>query len=80
MGEGVEYVSREIGYSRTSIYKWYRQYKKFGVVGLMSDKKQIKRETIDFDKEDIKKQNVSNLQEQINQLQMEVDVLKEALN
>lgn len=34
----------------------------------MSDKKQIKRETIDFDKEDIKEQNVSNLQEQINQL------------
>lgn len=79
-GEVVEYVSREIGYSRTSIYKWYRQYKKFGVVGLMSDKKQIKRETIDFDKEDIKEQNISNLQEQINQLQMEVDVLKEALN
>jgi hypothetical protein len=24
LGEGVEYVSREIGYSRMSIYKWYR--------------------------------------------------------
>lgn len=31
LGEGVEYVSREIGYSRMSIYKWYRQYKKYGV-------------------------------------------------
>lgn len=40
-GEGVEYVSSEIGYSRASIYKWYRQYKKFGVIGLMSDKKQL---------------------------------------
>ena len=43
LGEGVEYVSREIGYSRMSIYKWYRQYQKYGVAGLMSSKKQIKR-------------------------------------
>lgn len=43
IGEGVEYVSRDIGYSRVSIYSWYRKYKKFGVAGLMSSKKQIKR-------------------------------------
>ena len=43
LGEGVEYVSRDIGYSRVSIYSWYRKYKKFGVAGLMSSKKQIKR-------------------------------------
>ena len=48
LGEGVEYVSRDIGYSRASIYSWYRKYKKFGVAGLMSSKKQIKRENIDF--------------------------------
>ena len=48
IGEGVEYVSRDIGYSRVSIYSWYRKYKKFGVAGLMSSKKQIKRENIDF--------------------------------
>ena len=48
LGENVEYVSREIGYSRMSIYKWYRQYKEYGVPGLMSSKKQIKRENIDF--------------------------------
>ena len=35
LGEGVEYVSRNIGYSRVSIYSWYRKYKKFGVAGLM---------------------------------------------
>lgn len=48
LGEGVEYVSRDIGYSRASIYSWYRKYQKFGVTGLMSSKKQIKRENIDF--------------------------------
>lgn len=80
LGEGVEYVSRDIGYSRASIYSWYRKYQKFGVAGLMSSKKQIKRENIDFNTKPSKQQEISELQEQIKQLQMEVDVLKEALN
>ena len=80
LGEVVEYVSRDIGYSRASIYSWYRKYQKFGVAGLMSSKKQIKRENIDFNTEPSKQQEISELQEQIKQLQMEVDVLKEALN
>lgn len=80
LGEGVEYVSREIGYSRMSIYTWYQQYRKYGVAGLMSSKKQIKREHIDFNTESVPPQDISELQEQIKQLQMEVDVLKEALN
>ena len=80
LGEGVEYVSRDIGYSRASIYSWYRKYQKFGVAGLMSSKKQIKKENIDFNTEPSKQQEISELQEQIKQLQMEVDVLKEALN
>ena len=80
LGENVEYVSREIGYSRMSIYKWYRQYKKYGVSGPMSSKKQIKRENIDFNAESAPAQDIAELQEQIKQLQMEVDVLKEALN
>lgn len=80
LGEGVEYVSREIGYSRMSIYAWYRQYQKYGVAGLMASRKQIKRENIDFNTEPSKQQDISELQEQIKQLQMEVDVLKEALN
>lgn len=80
LGEGVEYVSREIGYSRMSIYTWYRQYQKYGVAGLMSSKKQIKREKIDFNAESVPQAEISDLQAQIKQLQMEVDVLKEALN
>ena len=80
LGEGVEYVSREIGYSRASIYTWYLKYQQFGVVGLMSSKKQIKREEMDFNTESPKEQNIADLQAQINNLQMEIDVLKEALN
>ena len=35
LGEDVEYVSREIGYSRMSIYVWRRKYLKYGMIGLM---------------------------------------------
>lgn len=80
LGEGVEYISKEIGYSRASIYTWYRKYQKFGVAGLMSSKKHIKREEINFNVNTPKEQNLTELQEQIKQLQMEVDVLKETLN
>lgn len=46
LGEDVEYVSRYIGYSRCIIYKWRRLYLEKGVVGLMSSKKNIKREPL----------------------------------
>ena len=45
-GEDVEYVSREIGYSRCSIYKWRRTYLEKGAIGLMFSKKNIKREPL----------------------------------
>ena len=44
-----------------SIYKWYRQYKKYGVSGLMSSKKQIKRENIDFNAESAPAQDIAEL-------------------
>ena len=37
-GEDVEYVSREIGYSRMSTSAWRRKYLKYGMVGLMAKK------------------------------------------
>lgn len=77
LGEGVEYVSRDIGYSRMSIYTWYRNYCKYGVAGLMSSKKQIKRDKLSKQQNEL---NTSGLQEQINKLQMEIDILKETIN
>ena len=35
IGEGVEYVSRDIGYSRASIYSWYRKICTATTVGIM---------------------------------------------
>lgn len=46
LGEDVECVSREIGYSRQSIYVWRRKYLKSGMVGLMAKKKSIPRQPL----------------------------------
>ena len=35
IGEGVEYVSRDIGYSRASIYSWYRKICTATTVGII---------------------------------------------
>ena len=58
----------------------YKNKELFSVCLQNASKKQIKRENIDFNTEPSKQQDISELQEQIKQLQMEVDVLKEALN
>ncbi len=54
-------------------YSWYRKYQKFGSwQGLCHLRNQIKEENIDFNTEPSNQQDISELQEQIKQLQMEV--------
>jgi TolA-binding protein len=50
------------------------------VAGIISSKKHTKRGNIDFDTKPPQYPNIAELQGQIKQLQMEVDVLREALN
>lgn len=38
LGEGIKYISEEIGYSRASIYAWRRKYLQGGTTALMNDK------------------------------------------
>ena len=82
LGEDIEYVSREAGYSRASIYKWRRICKEKGGIALMSSKKQIPRDPLISEKPllsaELKK--AMALQEQVNKLQLEVDILKETIN
>jgi len=82
LGEDVEYVSRDIGYSRCSIYKWRRLYLEKGVEGLMSSKKNIKREPLTSNPipEPLTTETTVEFQKQLNKLQMEVDILKETIN
>ena len=38
LGENIEYVSNDIGYSRASIYQWRKRYLEEGTLGLMNRK------------------------------------------
>lgn len=79
LGEDVEYVSREIGYSRMSIYAWRRKSLKYGMVGLMAKRKSIPRKPLSPDAPRPQSEEMLALQEQVRHLQFEVDVLKETL-
>ena len=80
LGEDVEYVSREIGYSRMSIYAWRRKYLKYGMVGLMAKRKSIPREPLPQDHALPESEELENLRTQLQELQFEVDVLKETIS
>ena len=79
IGEDVEYVSREIGYSRASIYAWRRKYLKYGMVGLMAKKKSIPRQPLPQETPAPQSEELEALCAQVKELQLEVDVLKETI-
>ena len=79
LGEDVEYVSREIGYSRMSIYTWRRKYLKYGMVGLMAKRKSIPRKPLPPDALRPQSEEMHALQKQVQHLQFEVNVLKETI-
>ena len=79
LGEDVEYVSREIGYSRMSIYVWRRKYLKYGMVGLMAKKKRIPKDLLPQDHVLSESEELEKLRTQLQELQFEVDVLKETI-
>ena len=79
LGEDAEYVSREIGYSRMSIYTWQRKYLKYGMVGLMAKRKSIPRKPLPLDALRPQSEEMQALQEQVQHSQFTVDVLKETL-
>ena len=76
-GEDVKAVSEEIGYSRMSIYKWRRIYLQKGMAGLMNPK-DIKREALK-EGEPMGSAEAEKLKQQLYDLQMEVDILKETI-
>ena len=82
LGENVKYVSEDIGYSRASIYQWRKRYLKEGTLGLMNLKNIIPGEikegsisTTDNSSEEIKQ-----LKSQMEDMQLEIDILKETIN
>jgi len=79
LGENVQSVSDEIGYSTASIYQWRRKYIEKGRAALMRPSKERERGSL---KEGTPAANeeISRLKEQIRDMQLEVDILKETLD
>ena len=78
LGEDVKSVSDEIGYSRASIYAWRRKYLQKGAVALMA-RKGVPREKL-VPGSPASSDEMSLLKAQIQEMQMEIDILKETLN
>lgn len=82
-GENINYVSGEIGYSRASIYQWRKKYLKEGTLGLMNTKNISSRKFTEvpsqYNKESSNKE-ITDLRSQMQDMQMEIDVLKETVN
>jgi len=78
LGENVQLVSEEIGYSRASIYTWRRKYILKGATGLMNHNDDPRGE-LPAGKSASSKE-VEELKARIYDMQLEIDVMKETLN
>ena len=78
----MKYVSEDIGYSRTSIYQWRKRYLKEGTLGLMN-RKNITLGTLvegSTSNTDIAPDELNQLKAQMQDMQLEIDILKESIN
>lgn len=83
-GENIMYVSEEIGYSRTSIYQWRKRYLKDGALGIMNNRSihssELKSQISRNSNNDSSSEEIQTLKQQISDMQLEIDVLKETIN
>jgi len=83
-GEDVKAVSLEIDYSRASIYTWIRKFEKKGMLGILGRQNDIPRKKDFIDRRPHESEPTQNTMEillkQIQDLKLEVDILKETIN
>lgn len=82
LGENIKYVSEDIGYSRASIYQWRKHYLKEGTLGLMNHKNITPGTLVEgsVSSTDISSDEINQLKAQIQDMQLEIDILKETIN
>lgn len=78
LGENVQLVSEEIGYSRTSIYTWRKKYILKGAAGLMNTSDDPRGKLSEGEPVSLKE--VEQLKAQLQDMQLEIDILKETLD
>lgn len=79
LGEDVQSVSDEIGYSTASIYNWRKKYIKKGTVALMNPPNERPRGRL-TEGSTSSNDEISILKEQVQNLQLEIDILKETID
>ena len=82
IGENIKYVSEDIGYSRASIYQWRKRYLKEGMLGLMNNKNITPGKLTEgaINNTDISSDEIKQLKSQMQDMQLEIDILKETIN
>lgn len=78
LGESVQLVSEEIGYSRSSIYIWRKKYILKGVAALMNYDDDPRGELSEGEQSSSKE--IDLLKSQIQDMQLEIDILRETLD
>lgn len=78
LGEDVQLVSNEVGYSTASIYIWRKKYIQKGVAGLMRSSKERERGTLKEGTPASFKE-IEELKSKMQDMQLEIDILKETL-
>lgn len=75
-GESVQYVAEELGVSRQILYVWKSKHKEKGWVKKMTNPKSPKRKK----RKTPENPEYKSLKEQIEDMQMEIDILRETIN
>ena len=83
LGESIKLVSEDIGYSRASIYQWRKRYLKEGTLGLMNTKNILPGKLLEGTSTtdvEASSSEIKQLKEQMQEMQLEIDILKETIN
>lgn len=78
LGEDVQSVSDETGYSKASIYTWRKKYIQKGTAALMNPYNERKREPL-IEGTASSSKEIDELKTQIQDMQLEIDILKETI-
>ena len=79
LGEDVQSVSNEVGYSTASIYAWRRKYIQKGAAELMNPRNERSRGKL-IEGKAASSQEIGELKAKIQDMQMEIDILKETID
>lgn len=85
IGESIQSVSEEIGYTRASIYQWRKKYLREGAAGLMNTRNiQPGKLTEGIEKiaddDTLSSKEIADIKSHMLDMQMEIDILKETIN